>query len=138
VVTPVTDESADETEDTPKYAGRRRRICEAFAAHVRQGCGLEKTIAPLVKTSGTLLWFHFGGEIYEFVLRELYPRYFDKPVLAGIAIRVLPGFNLAAIQISDRAGLERYFQSQGLRNCLKMRGRVVLPRICPPLASTHC
>jgi ATP-dependent Lhr-like helicase len=88
VVTPVTNESADEAEDTPNYAGRRRRVAETFAAHVRQGCGLEKTMAPMVKTAGAPLWFHFGGEIFESVLRELYPGHFDKPVLAGIAIRV--------------------------------------------------
>jgi hypothetical protein len=115
VVTPVTNESADEAEDTPKYAGRRRRVAETFAAHVRQGCGLEKTMAPMVKTAGAPIWFHFGGEIFESVLRELYQGHFDKPVLAGIAIRVAPGFNLAAIRKSDQAGLERYFQSQGLR-----------------------
>jgi ATP-dependent helicase Lhr and Lhr-like helicase len=115
VVTPVTNESADEAEDTPQYAGRRRRIAETFAAHVRQGCGLEKTMAPLVKTTGQALWFHFGGEIFESILRNLYPGHFDKPVLAGIAIRVQPGFDLARIQKSSRAGLERYCQIQGLK-----------------------
>ena len=115
VVTPVTNESADEADDMPKYAGRRRRIAETFAAHVRQGCELENTSAPLVKTSGSTIWFHFGGEIYESVLRGLYPTLFDKPVLAGIAIRVHPSFNLAAIQESGKTGLERFFKNQGLR-----------------------
>jgi len=46
VVTPVTNEGYDETEDTPKYAGRRRRIAETFTAHVREGCGLGKSQAP--------------------------------------------------------------------------------------------
>jgi hypothetical protein len=115
VVTPVTNEGRDESEDTPKYAGRRRRIAETFAAHVREGCGLKKSAAPLVKTGGAPLWFHFGGEIYESVLRELYPDHFDKPVLAGIAIRVHPGFDLAAIQACEQAGMERFFRGQGLR-----------------------
>src|SRR5207245_4766319 len=38
VVTPVTDETADASDDTPQYGGRRRRISEIFAAHVRRGC----------------------------------------------------------------------------------------------------
>ena len=114
MVTPVTNESADDAEDTPKYAGRRR-VAETFAAHMRQGCGLDKTMAPLVKTAGAPIWFHFGGEIFEAILRELYPGHFDEPVLAGIAIRIHPGFDFAAIQKSGPAGLDRYFQTQGLR-----------------------
>jgi hypothetical protein len=82
---------------------------------VREGCGLKKTAAPLVKTGGATLWFYFGGEIYESVLRELYPSQFDKPVLAGIAIRVHQDFNLAAIQGSSHVGIERFLQGQGLR-----------------------
>lgn len=115
VVTPVTNESGDETDDTPKYAGRRRRIAETFAAHVLNGCGLKKGQAPLVKTADSILWFHFGGEIYESILRELYPAFFDKPVLAGIAIRVQPNFDLAVIQAADRAKIDRFLHNQGLR-----------------------
>jgi len=115
VVSPVTDESADEAEDTPQYRGRRRRISESFAAHVRQGCGLDKTLAPLIKTANSTLWFHFGGEIYEAILRDSFPGYFDKTVLAGIAIRIHPSFELAVIQNSSQAGLQRHFQRHGLR-----------------------
>lgn len=115
VVTPVTDEGQDELEDTPKYAGRRRRIAETFAAHVRAGCGLTKIQAPLLRTGGALLWFHFGGEIYESVLRELFPEFFDKPLLAGVAIRVHPSFDLAELQPNDHVRMDQFFRRQGLR-----------------------
>ena len=77
VVSPVTDESADEVEDTPQYGGRRRRVSEAFAAHVRSGCGLGTRQAPLVRAGGEMLWFHFGGEVYEIALRELFPGFLN-------------------------------------------------------------
>lgn len=68
-----------------------------------------------MKTAGSTLWFHFGGEIYESILRELYPACFDQPVLAGIAIRVQPNFDLAVIQKADRVRVDRIFHNQGLR-----------------------
>lgn len=114
VVTPVMDEGREESEDAPKYAGRRRRTSETFAAHVREGCGLNKMQAPLVRTDGTVLWFHFGGETYESILQELYPGFFGKAFLAGIAIRVQPGFSLAALQLRDPIKIEQCFRNQGL------------------------
>ena len=61
-------------------------VSEAFAAHVRSGCGLRPTQAPLVKSGGQTLWFHFGGEVYELALRELFPGFFEGPVIAGMAL----------------------------------------------------
>jgi hypothetical protein len=115
VVSPVTDESADEAEDTPQYRGRRRRVSEAFAAHVRSGCGLRPTQAPLVKSGGQTLWFHFGGEVYELALRELFPGFFERPVIAGMALSTLPGFDAAALGAVKAAALERFVRSEGLR-----------------------
>lgn len=116
VVTPVGNEGREEVDDTPKYAGRRRRVAETFAAQVRDGCGLDKAQAPLVRAGGAMVWFHFGGEYYEALLRELWPAYFDKPVLAGIAIRVQPGFDLSKIQNNfSESELASLTERQGLR-----------------------
>jgi ATP-dependent Lhr-like helicase len=115
VVSPVTDESADEAEDTPQYRGRRRRISETFAAHVRRGCGLEATQAPLVKTANRTLWFHFGGEVYETALRELHPTLCERPVIAGIALSVSPRFEAKALQSINKSALESFVASEGLR-----------------------
>jgi ATP-dependent Lhr-like helicase len=115
VVTPVANEGREEGDDAPKYAGHRRRVAETFAAQVRNGCGLEKAQAPLVRAGAAVLWFHFGGEYYEGLLRELWPAFFDKPVLAGIAIRVRPGFDLRRIQSCEESQVEEAFAAQGLR-----------------------
>jgi hypothetical protein len=115
VVSPVTDESADEAEDTPQYRGRRRRISETFATHVRCGCGLESTQAPLVNAANRTLWFHFGGEIYETVLRELHPTLCERPIIAGIALCVSPRFDAKALQSINKSVLERFVASEGLR-----------------------
>jgi hypothetical protein len=115
VVSPVTDESADEAEDTPQYGGRRRRVSEAFAAHVRSGCGLGPAQAPLVKVGGQTLWFHFGGEVYELALRELFPGFFERAVIAGMVLSTLPEFDAAALGAVRATGLERFVRSEGLR-----------------------
>ena len=115
VVAPVEPDGQDAAEDAPKYAGRRRRVSETLAAHVREGCGLRVTEAPLVKTGTGVVWFHFGGEIYEAALRDLFSGHFDAPILPGVAIRVTPNCNLAAIQGSDPVAMARRFHGQGLR-----------------------
>ena len=115
VVTPVTDESADEAEDTPQYGGRRRRVSEAFAAHVRSGCGLGPTRAPLVRVGSETLWFHFGGEVFELALRELFPGFFERPVVAGMVLSTLPGFDAPALGAVRATALERFVRSEGLR-----------------------
>jgi len=115
VVSPVTDESADEAEDTPQYGGRRRRVSEAFAAHVRAGCGLGLTQAPLVRAAGRVLWFHFGGEVYELLLRELFLGFFEQPVIAGMVLTALPGFDARALEAVKVASLEPFVRGEGLR-----------------------
>ncbi len=115
IVSPVMNENADEAEDTPEYRGRRRRISETFAAHVRRGCGLEATQAPLVKTANNTLWFHFGGEVYETALRELCPALCERSVIAGIALNVSPRLDAKALQSIGKAALERFVAREGLR-----------------------
>jgi len=116
IVTPVTNEGADDAaEDTPQYRGKRRRLTETFAAHVRRGCGLEANQSPLVKTPSLTLWFHFGGEVYEAALRELYPTLCERPIIAGIALSVTPGFSATALRSLNPISLERYVRSEGLR-----------------------
>jgi hypothetical protein len=94
---------------------REDAVSEAFAAHVRSGCGLRPTQAPLVKSGGQTLWFHFGGEVYELALRELFPGFFERPVIAGMALSTLPGFDAAALGAVKAAALERFVRIEGLR-----------------------
>lgn len=115
VVSPVTDESADEAEDTPNYGGRRRRVSESFAAHVRSGCGLGPTQAPLLMAGSRSMWFHFGGEIYESILRELFPGFFERPVIAGMVLSTLPGFDASRLKTVTGASLDRLARREGLR-----------------------
>ena len=115
VVSPVTDESADEAEDTPQYGGRRRRVSEAFAAHVRSGCGLGARQAPLVRVGSETLWFHFGGEVFEGALCELFPGFFGRSVVAGMVLSVSPGFDAAGLGAVSAAALERFVRGEGLR-----------------------
>ncbi len=115
VVTPVTDEQVDEREDTPQYGGRRRRVSGGFAAHVRCGCGLGERQAPLVRVRNELVWFHFGGEVFESVLRELFPALVDAPAIAGVALRVFRAVDSAGLASYDRTKLARFVEQQGLR-----------------------
>ncbi len=115
VVTPVSDADADEREDTPQYGGRRRRVSESFAAHVRRGCGFGEEEAPLVRVDGQLLWFHFGGENYEGLLRQLFPRFLNAPAIAGIAIRVGPGIDVSLYSTLDSSRLMRFISQKGLQ-----------------------
>ncbi len=115
VVTPLNDAEADNREDTPRYGGRRRRISESFAAHVRRGCGLSDNDAPLVRAENQLLWFHFGGEVYEALLRQLFPQFLDTPAVAGIALRVRPGFDDGIVSAVNAGQLNRFIAQEGMR-----------------------
>ena len=115
VVSPVTDESADEAEDTPQYRGRRRRISEAFAAQVRRGCGLDEDHAPLVATATSIVWFHFGGELFEIALRKLFPHFLDSPAIAGIALRVSREFDSETLRLANKSVLTKILDGEGLR-----------------------
>jgi hypothetical protein len=114
-VTPVSDDQADESTDTPQYGGRRRRVAESFASHVQRGCGLGAHDAPLVRVGGCLVWFHFGGENYEGLMRELFPDFLDTPAIAGIAIRVRSGFDGSSIEAPATDRLKRSIARTGLR-----------------------
>ncbi|NLH74681.1 MAG: hypothetical protein GX456_16660 [Verrucomicrobia bacterium] len=115
VVVPVTDESADSGEDTPRYGGRKRRVSETFAAHVRQGCGLDNTAAPLVATLGEMIWFHFGGELFEAAFRAQFPSLLGAPLISGIVSRVTREFDSSILRSFDKYRLSRFLQSEGLR-----------------------
>ena len=68
-----------------------------------------------MKSGGQTLWFHFGGEVYELLLRELFPGFFERPVIAGMALSTLPGFDAAALGAVKASALERLVRSEGLR-----------------------
>jgi hypothetical protein len=69
----------------------------------------------LVNAANRTLWFHFGGEIYETVLRELHPTLCERPIIAGIALCVSPRFDAKALQSINKSVLERFVASEGLR-----------------------
>ena len=115
VVTPVPDTEAEEREDTPQYSGRRRGVSESFAAHVRRGCGLGEREAPLVRIGGQLLWFHFGGEIFETLMRELFPQLLATPMITGVVLRALQPLEAPTHWTLDQARLRRFVEQQGLR-----------------------
>jgi len=114
IVAPVNDAEADNREDTPQYGGRRRRVSESFAAHVRRGCGLSDNHAPLVRAKNLLLWFHFGGEVYEAVLRRLFPQFVDTSAIAGIALRIFPGFDAGIVSAVDAGRLNHFLAQEGM------------------------
>ncbi len=114
-VTPVGDDQADDRNDTPQYGGRRRRVAETFAAHVRRGCGLGEHEAPVVRVGGQLVWFHFGGENYDELLRLLFPQVVDAPAIAGLAVRVRSGFDAHAIATPDLTRLTHCVAEKGIR-----------------------
>lgn len=114
-VTPVGDDHVDYRNDTPQYGGRRRRVAESFAAHVRRGCGLGEYQAPVARVGEQLVWFHFGGENYEELLQLLFPRFIDAPAIAGLAIRVRSGVDPNAISKPDFARLKNCVAEKGIR-----------------------
>ena len=115
VVTPVADQAIESREDTPKYGGRRRRVSEAFAAHVRAGCDIGSDEAPIVATPNGLVWFHFGGELFEAASRALFPNLLGASVMTGIALRVIREFDSNSLRSPDLSRLTRFIESEGLR-----------------------
>jgi Lhr-like helicase len=115
IVTPVTDQAIENREDTPKYGGRRRRVSETFAAHVRTGCGFGNEEAPIVTTSNGLVWFHFGGEVFESVSRALFPHLFGSTAITGVALRVIREFSSDSLHSLSKSQLIRINESEGLR-----------------------
>lgn len=115
IVSPVSDRAADANDDTPNYGGRRRPVSESFAAHVRRGCGLDDHDAPLQHSAGGLLWFHFGGEIFAAILREIHPRVISGTALPGIALRVDAGFETVQLAAYDPRVIQRFIAESGIR-----------------------
>ena len=114
IVTPVDDQAVENREDAPKYGGRRRRLSEAFAAHVRAGCGVGESEAPIVTCQHGPIWFHFGGESFESALCSLLPHLLGKPVVAGIALPALGPLDSDDLDKIDPAALTRFAADQGL------------------------
>lgn len=115
IVTPVADRAMESREDTPKYGGRRRRVSETFAAHVRAGCGIGHEEAPIVVTSNGLIWFHFGGELFEASSRALFPNLLGSTIITGIALRVIQEFDSNSLRSPNESKLIRFIESEGLR-----------------------
>ena len=68
-----------------------------------------------MKAGNQTVWFHFGGEVYELALQELFPGFFARPVIAGMALSAHPGFIAAALGSIKSAALERFVRGEGLR-----------------------
>lgn len=72
---------------TPRYAAKRMPVLREFCDSVRTGCGLGFNEAPVISRDRVLVWFHFGGEVFERMVHALYPEgMFGDPVMKGIAI----------------------------------------------------
>lgn len=113
IVTPIPDRAADAKDDTPNYGGRRRPISEPFAAHVARGCGFDAGHTPVVHTTEGSLWFHFGGELFAAMLREIHPQFILGAALPGIALRVIAGFETVDLSKYDARALQRFIASSG-------------------------
>ena len=114
IATPVSDQAMESREDTPKYGGRRRRVSETFASHVRAGCGIGDDQAPIVTTSDGLVWFHFGGELFEAASRTLFPNFLGASVITGIALRVMREFDSNSLRSPNESKLICFVESEGL------------------------
>jgi len=114
-VTPMMVQGTEDRDDTPKYGGRRRRVSETFAAHVRAGCGLADDEAPLLQMSNGLVWLHFGGEAFEDAFRSLLPHLAGAPLIPGIAIRGRRRFTSDDLSSVDKTFVAGFAENQGLR-----------------------
>ena len=115
IVTPVADQAMESTEDTPKYGGRRRRVSETFAAHVRAGCGIGYEEAPIFATPNGPIWFHFGGELFEAASLALFPTLFGPSVITGIALRVIRELDSKSLCSPSKSHLALFIENEGLR-----------------------
>jgi hypothetical protein len=62
-----------------------------------------------------LVWFHFGGEVFESAARELFPNLLGSPIITGIALRVVQDFDSNALRSFDASAATNIIQSEGLR-----------------------
>ena len=115
VVTPVSDDGMLDREDTPRYRGRRRPVSETFAAHIRAGCGLRDDDAPIVATPDGLVWFHFGGEVFESAIFSLLPKLQGISLIAGVALRIGRSFTSDELCKIEGSCVTQFTMIQGFR-----------------------
>ena len=78
------------TSSLPRYCSRRMPRGKEICGHVRRGCGLTDLQAPLLVLGKQSFWFHFGGEIWQRLLSDLYPAgFFGRVAAGGIAVECL-------------------------------------------------
>lgn len=72
-----------------RYSSVPFEISRVYASHVARGIGLRVDEAPWVKKQdGSLIWFHFGGQIVQRILRKAHSNIFTATASAGIADKV--------------------------------------------------
>lgn len=125
--------SANTTETTPNYGGRRRLISQTFAAHIRTGLGLDDMQAPLLDAGGRLVWFHFAGEIFEKLLVRLLHGFVGKPVLPGIAVHAFRRFDAQVLAAFSTSDVEDFIREMGLRLCADEGLGKFAPALSPEL-----
>lgn len=75
---------------TFRYTMRGAPNTRAAAEHVRQGLALESGLTPAIRLGESYIWFHFGGDSYELLLRVLLPDLYPLKHLHGIALTGMP------------------------------------------------
>lgn len=74
----------------PRYCSRRMPRGKEICGHVRRGCGLADVQSPILVLGTRRLWFHFGGEIWQRLLSDLYPGgFFGRVAVPGVAVECL-------------------------------------------------
>jgi hypothetical protein len=82
---------------------------------VRAGCGIGHEEAPICTTPNGLVWFHFGGELFEASSRALFPNLFGSTAIAGIALRLIREFDSNSLRSLNTSHLGLFNESEGLR-----------------------
>jgi hypothetical protein len=81
-------EGGDEAPAAPRYASRRMPRLEEFCAHLRRGSGLGEAEAPILTSPTEGIWFHFGGELWQRLLRHIYPPgLIGRTAIEGVAVQ---------------------------------------------------
>ncbi len=73
--------------NTFQYNARRPIVTKSYAEHARRGLGFGENETVIYKSGEFCpIWFHFGGELYEHVLMQVFKPKVDRS-LAGIALQ---------------------------------------------------
>lgn len=67
--------SAHFDQDSPHYSSQRIPISLNYAQSIRQGLDLPEGSAPAIELRSMIMWFHFGGEIWERLWLHSLPRH---------------------------------------------------------------